>query len=129
MPPYLHLLATLSATLFLGYGLNGILRPRAALAVFDLPPPSTATDQLLADSLITLYATRDVFMAAALYAAAWFGHRKALGWILIAGSGVAVGDGVVCRAAQVGTGGEWNHWGYAPMLAVVGGLLVAGVGR
>lgn len=129
MPPYLHLLATLFATIFLSYGLNGILRPRSALAVFDLPPPTTPSDQTLADSLIILYATRDVFMACALYAAAYFGHRKTLGWILIAGSAVAFGDGVVCRMAQVGVGGEWNHWGYAPVLTVVGGLLVAGVGR
>ena len=40
-----------------------------------------------------------------------------------------MGDGAVCRRAQVGVGGEWNHWGYAPALTVVGGLLVAGVGR
>lgn len=67
-------------------------------------------------------------MGLAIYAAAYFGdgnrdrNNKALGWILIAGSGVAFVDGAVCRV-KVGNG-EWNHWGYAPVLAAVGvGLL------
>lgn len=71
---------------------------------------------------MVLYGARDVFMGAAFYAAAYFGDRKALGWILIAGSGVAVVDGAVCRA-QIGRG-EWNHWGYAPVVAGVGSVLV-----
>ena len=58
-------------------------------------------------------------MGLAIYATAYFGDRKSLGWILIAGSGVAVVDGAVCWANGKG---EWNHWGYAPMLTVAGGL-------
>ncbi|KAL2062068.1 hypothetical protein VTL71DRAFT_6334 [Oculimacula yallundae] len=53
------------------------------------------------------------------------GHRSAdklLGCIVLAGAAVAVGDGFACKLV-VGKG-EWGHWGYAPMLAVVGGLLV-----
>lgn len=68
-------------------------------------------------------------MGLAIYSAAYFGDdedkqkkNKALGWILIAGSGVAFVDGGVCKMI-VGKG-EWNHWGYAPVLAAVGlGLL------
>lgn len=66
-------------------------------------------------------------MGLAIYAAANFGNgnnkqNKALGWILIAGSGVAFVDGAVCKGI-VGKG-EWNHWSYAPILALVGlGLL------
>lgn len=73
-------------------------------------------------SLIILYAVRDVFMAIAIYAAHYFGNRKTLGWILIAASGVAFVDGVVVKE-QIGRG-EWNHWGYAPMVGVVGCLLL-----
>jgi len=61
-------------------------------------------------------------MGVAIYAAAYFGDRKTLGSILIAGSAVAFADGAVCRV-QVGKG-EWNHWSYAPVLTVVGGLLL-----
>lgn len=64
-------------------------------------------------------------MGLAIYSAAYFGERKSLGWILIAGSAVAFVDGAVCRV-MVGKG-EWNHWGYAPMLTAVGGVLVGGL--
>ena len=67
-------------------------------------------------------------MGLAIYSAAYFGNKdnqkknNALGWILIAGSGVAFVDGGVCKIL-VGKG-EWNHWAYAPVLAAVGmGLL------
>lgn len=61
-------------------------------------------------------------MGLAIHSAAYFGDRKALGCILIAGSGVAFVDGAVCWA-HVGKG-EWNHWSYAPVLAAVGGMLL-----
>ena len=120
--PYLHLLATIFATIFLAFGINGLLRPRSALAVFEFDPPTSASDRQLVDNLMVLYAARDVFMGLAMYAAAYFGTRSTLGCILIAGSGVAFVDGAVCRA-QIGRG-EWNHWGYAPALTVVGGLFL-----
>ena len=66
-------------------------------------------------------------MGLAIYSAAYFGNRKTLGWILIAGSGVAFVDGAVCRA-QIGRG-EWNHWGYAPALAAVGIVLLGVLDR
>jgi hypothetical protein len=56
-----------------------------------------------------------------------FGHRKSLGWILLAGSAVAFVDSAVCRA-QVGKG-EWNHWGYAPMLTAIGSVLLGVLDR
>ena len=74
------------------------------------------------DGLMIIYGARDIFMGLAIYFAALFGDRKLLGWILIAGSGVAFVDGAVCRA-QVGKG-EWNHWSYAPILTAVGAALL-----
>ncbi|KAF8956417.1 hypothetical protein BDZ97DRAFT_1851855 [Flammula alnicola] len=71
---------------------------------------------------MVIYGARDVFVGLAIYSAAYFGERKSLGWILIAGSGVAFVDGAVCRA-QVGKG-EWNHWSYAPILTAVGSVLL-----
>lgn len=43
--------------------------------------------------------------------------------LLMALGAVAGVDGEVVRRFG-GEGGEWNHWGYAPIVTVVGGLLV-----
>ena len=66
-------------------------------------------------------------MGVALYSTTYFGNRKSLGWTLIAGSGVAFVDGAVCRA-YAGQG-EWNHWGYAPILTAVGAALLGVLDR
>ncbi len=66
-------------------------------------------------------------MGVAVLAAAYLGDRRTLGWMLIAGAGVAFADGAVCKA-QVGKG-EWNHWGYAPVVAVVGSVLLGVLDR
>jgi hypothetical protein len=76
---------------------------------------------------MVLYGVRDLFMGLAICAAAYFGNRKSLIWILVAGSGVAFVDGAVSHA-QIGFR-EWNHWGYAPALSVVGGLLLGVLDR
>jgi len=119
--PFLHIAASAIATIFIGFGVNAILRPDNALTFFEWETPTTASDKTLVGSLMTVYGVRDIFTGLAIYATAYFGNRKALGWILIAGSGVAFADGVVCWNQGKG---EWNHWGYAPMLTVVGSLLL-----
>ncbi|KAK1224479.1 hypothetical protein PQX77_012592 [Marasmius sp. AFHP31] len=118
----LTLAGTAFATIWVGFGVNAILRPDHALTFFEFSPPAGASDKQLVDSLMVVYGARDIFMGLACYAAAFSGAQKALGWILMAGSGVAFVDGWVCY--QAGNQGEWNHWGYAPMLTVVGMLLV-----
>lgn len=113
----------------------------AATTTSSSPSPDNITT--LIDSLMIVYGARDIFMGLAIYAAAAaaasasavasavapaaaasFRGNKALGWILIAGSGVAFVDGGVCKWV-VGKG-EWNHWGYAPVLTAVG-LALLGV--
>jgi hypothetical protein len=120
--PSLRVAASVFATIFLGFGINAMLRPRQALEFFEFEVPASAADKKVVDGLMVIYGARDIFMGLALYSAAYFGNHKSLGWILIAGSAVAFVDGAVCRA-QVGKG-EWNHWGYAPMLTAIGSLLV-----
>lgn len=133
----LRVAGSVFGTIFIAFGLNAILNPLSALTFFEIhPPPSSSsysdysTDQTLIDSLMIIYGARDIFMGLAIYSAAYFGNEKdnqkkknkAFGWILIAASGVAFVDGGVCKMI-VGKG-EWNHWGYAPILAAVGlGLL------
>ena len=118
---FLRIAASAIATIFVGFGVNAILRPDNALTFFEWEAPTAAPDKSLVDNLMIIYGVRDIFMGLAMYSTAYFGNRKALGWILIAGSGVAFADGAVCWNQGRG---EWNHWGYAPMLTVVGSLLL-----
>ncbi|KAH6649445.1 hypothetical protein F5144DRAFT_616611 [Chaetomium tenue] len=117
----LQLAAHAFATIFVGFGINAILRPEHALTFFEFSPPSSPQDAKMVDSLMAVYGARDIFMGLAIYSAALFGTNKSLGWTLIAASGVAAADGAVCYLHGQG---EWNHWGYAPMITVVGVVLL-----
>lgn len=117
----LHTLANAFGTIFIGFGINAILRPANALTFFELARPASAADAAAVDALLAVYGVRDIFMGLAIYVASWFGSSRALGWIVVAAAGVAFGDGVVCW--RMGAG-EWNHWGYAPMVLGVGGLIL-----
>jgi hypothetical protein len=117
----LQLAAHAFATIFSGFGINAILRPLHALTFFEFAPPTSPADARLVDSLMAVYGARDIFMGLAIYSAALFGTRKSLGWTLIAASGVAVADGLVCFSHGQG---QWNHWGYAPMITAVGVVLL-----
>ena len=114
--------ANVFATIFVGFGINAILRPLNALEFFEFQALASTANKNLIDGLMIIYGARDIFMGLSIYSAAYFGNRKSLGWILIAGSGVAFVDGAVCRA-YVGNG-EWNHWSYAPILTAVGSVLL-----
>lgn len=123
--PTLRLAAAAFGTIWLIFGLTFTLAPSRALPFFSFPVPALASNQQLVESFVLLYAVRDIFMGLAVYAAAWYGDRRVLGWLLVAGGAVAVADGVVVKA-QVGEG-EWNHWGYAPVVAGVGVVLLGGL--
>ncbi|KAI0707927.1 putative integral membrane protein [Earliella scabrosa] len=118
----LHLAATTFGTIFVAFGVNAILRPDHALTFFQFArPPANAVDKQLVDALMAIYGVRDIFMGLAIYAAALWGTPRTLGVIVLAGSTVAFADGAVCKVNGMG---EWDHWGYAPMLTLVGGLLL-----
>ncbi|KAK0111027.1 hypothetical protein ONS95_001407 [Cadophora gregata] len=152
-PQTLLLLSQIFATILLSFGLNAIFRPLSGLSFFELYPssspltPASTHETTLITALMTVYGIRDVFMAVAIYLAAYYADgtggngngtggssgnvagsgsgnpagRKVLGGLLIAASAVAFVDGAVCRWI-VGMG-EWGHWGYAPVLGVLGGLI------
>lgn len=117
----LRLASSAIATTFIAFGVNAILRPDHALTFFEFQPPTAVEEKQMVDSLMAIYGIRDIFMGAAIFAASYFGTRSALGWILIATGGVAFADGLVCWSHGQG---EWNHWGYAPMVIVIGSLLL-----
>ncbi|RAL15224.1 DUF4267 domain-containing protein [Aspergillus homomorphus CBS 101889] len=119
-------IANAFGTIFIGFGLNALLRPEHALTFFEWALPTSLPERQLVTSLIHIYGVRDIFMGLAIYAAAFYGTRQSLGWTLVASSAVAFADGAVCW----GWGqGQWGHWGYAPMITAVGAMLVGVLDR
>lgn len=105
----------------MGFGINAILRPDQALTFFEFEPPTGSADHKMVNSLMVVYGVRDIFMGFAIYTAGNCGTRRALGWTLIAASAVAFADGAVCWTHGAG---QWNHWLYAPVIAVSGSLVL-----
>ncbi|KAL9108110.1 MAG: hypothetical protein Q9227_007085 [Pyrenula ochraceoflavens] len=132
--PALPLIASLFGTIFLGFGVNAMLRPRSGLSFFPFSYPLDPTSHHLIDALMIVYGARDIFMGIAINVAAYLARggegagkaRTVLGWVLVAGSAVAGVDGAVVKAYA--GDGQWNHWGYAPVLTVTGGLLLGVLG-
>ncbi|EJD37901.1 putative integral membrane protein [Auricularia subglabra TFB-10046 SS5] len=119
----LRIAASAVGTLCAAFGINALLRPAHALTFFEMMPPTSAADRRVVDALMAVYGVRNIFMGVATYTAAYYGHRKALGWIVLAASGVAFADGLICKLHGQG---EWGHWSLAPIVAAVGSLLLAG---
>ncbi|KAK4235194.1 hypothetical protein C8A03DRAFT_46624 [Achaetomium macrosporum] len=117
----LQLAAHAFATIFTGFGINAILRPTNALTFFEFAPPASPAEARMIDSLMAVYGVRDIFMGQAVYSAALWGTRKSLGLTLIAASGVAIADGMICYSHGQG---QWNHWGYARMITAIGAVLL-----
>jgi hypothetical protein len=117
----LFIAGSLFGTICVSFGVNGIVRPQHALTFFEFDYPSTASEQILVDRLMIVYGARDIFMGIAIYATTYYSNRKALGWILFALSAVAFVDGAVCYANGHG---QWNHWGYAPIVGIVGSIFI-----
>lgn len=112
-----RLVAYLFASMFVGFGINAMVRIEHGLSLLELSPPITPADRNTVDALMMIYGVRDIFMGLALFAAALFGTRKTLGWTLIAAGSVAFVDGAVCKMYS---SGEWSHWSYAPVVALTG---------
>lgn len=122
--PYLGLIAAVFGTIPSAFGINSVLRPDHALSFFHFEDLRTPGDEQLVKYLMIVYGVRDVFMGLALWLTLYFGTRKALGAVMIGTGLVAIADGVVCK--MHGTG-EWDHWGYSPVLFGIGLLLMGAV--
>jgi len=120
-------LAYLFGTGAMAFGLNAILRPTQGLSFFELKPPKQGTpERTTVEALMVIYGVRDVFMGFVVWIAGLSGSTQTLGWIILAGSGVALGDGYVCLRF-VGRG-QGAHWACVPVYAIIGGLLILGWG-
>lgn len=105
---------------FIGFGVNIILSPASGLSFFQWDYPIDPTARELIDKIMLIYGARDIFMGVAMWIAAALGNRKVAGATLIAASAVAAVDGFACMNGEA----EWGHWGYAPVLTVIGALII-----
>jgi hypothetical protein len=117
MPQVLTTISGLIGTIPLGFGINALIRPEHAITFFNNSSMPTANRSFV-DALLMIYAIRDIFMGIAIYATAYYGSKRALGWIMLAGCACAVVDGLASKM-YLG-GGEWDHWGYSPILGTLG---------
>jgi hypothetical protein len=124
--PALYYAAHAYAIITTGFGINACFRPAHALSMFEFVPPKDAKDRAMVDSLMVIYGVRDIFVGAAIWAAALAGTKEALGWTLLSFGTVAFLDGVVCF--QHGKG-HWTHWGYAPIVVATGCALIGMLDR
>ncbi|KAL6715427.1 hypothetical protein ACLMJK_006388 [Lecanora helva] len=130
--PYLEYVTLYFATIFIGFGILCFVNFSKTLSFFELPYPQVSSKspektaladaKKTVDALAIVYGVRDIYMGAAIYAATLCGTRQALGWIVVAGACVAATDGAVCKF-MVGKG-EMNHWSYAPLMALLGGVIL-----
>ncbi|RJE16793.1 integral membrane protein, partial [Aspergillus sclerotialis] len=81
----LKLASTAIGTIFIGFGINAILRPQHALSFFEFDYPVANGDatKTLIDNLMLIYGVRDIFMGLVIYIAAR-GNKKVLGGTLLA---------------------------------------------
>lgn len=115
----LRLIAGVFGTICIGFGINALYNPQSALSFFGLDyPRNDVANKVLIDTLLAVYAARDIFEGVVMCAAAYYGNKKTLGAITLALSAVAIADGVICKVI-VGHG-QWNHWGFAPMAVLLG---------
>jgi len=133
--PYLLYASAASGIFAMGLGVNALLNPRGALAMWGFPHPGArpsptkpSTKEILdtpegklAESLMMLYGSRTVVLGVALLTTTYWGSRKTLIVMVCSGTFVAIMDGFV-SLRQIG-GGQWNHWGFVPVGATLAALL------
>lgn len=94
----LAIAAHVFAAICAGFGVNSILRPRAAFEMLELPLPAKEADRSVIDSLMVLYGAKELFMAFAIYAVGYTGNKRMLGLTVMAASAAAFVDGAVVKA-------------------------------
>ncbi|GFZ50537.1 hypothetical protein JCM24511_08294 [Saitozyma sp. JCM 24511] len=103
-------------------GINALIRPSSPLELLGWPIPTDPYGKKLALNLMRVYGGRNIALGLSMAIPAYFGHRKALGWMVLGSSVVAIVDGFVSR--DVIGGGEWGHWGILPITMALGAALV-----
>jgi hypothetical protein len=121
--PILPNTSLLIGLLPLTFGTLSILNPSIAMNGWKFPASTDPTAQKTMIDLIRLWASREAFMGGSIVLAWWFGQRRILGALTLMGVPVVVLDGLVQRNVT-GSGGEWFHWPFVPVMLGVGAGLV-----
>ncbi|EMC95908.1 hypothetical protein BAUCODRAFT_148763 [Baudoinia panamericana UAMH 10762] len=99
-------------------GVACLINPRFGFSVFDQRPVSNPESQKLVDNLMRLFGARDVYLGLTNLIAWQLNDRVMLGYCTLLGTGVVIVDGLV-QKWQTGEG-EWRHWGFVPVTALLG---------
>jgi len=106
-----------------GLGIAGLLYPRATLKnISEFEGPTTPKEQKLTDNLIRFFGARDLNIGLSCLAVWYMGDRRALGCMMLFGSGMATIDGFL-QMDQTGKGWE-KHWPVVPIMIAVGAALL-----
>lgn len=100
-----------------GFGVNYWLRPDNAVTWFNNSSMPMVNNELI-HALVMVLGARNILWGIATFVTAYYGNKKAQGWVMVVGGANAFVDGLACKM-HLG-GGEWDHWGYAPMLLFLG---------
>ena len=110
------------ATMPIIVGIGLLLKPAyiSKLIFRDAPiSHQTGANTELVDILRAGFASRDIYMGLMLWSALWTGDRRAIGRSLLIALVVVVIDGWALQSAM--GKGLWDHWGFIPVVLVVGG--------
>lgn len=125
--PSLRYLSTFFSAIFLAFGLTYMFFPGTGYSLYGFTnSPTTSSEWVMMERVMVLYGAKDVFVAVAIFATTWYGTRRSAGLVLVAAGACGGVDGwVVGKEAGMG---EWNHWGYAIVMVVLGCAMMGVVG-
>lgn len=105
--PLLKYAVGANGVLSLGIGFMALADPLVFLKAFDLEV-KTPEARKVAKDLLIVFAARDIALGFGITSAAYYGHRKIMGWSMVGVSAIALLDGLVSRGNV--KGGERKHW-------------------
>lgn len=66
------------AAIFIGFGINAIVRPESEIEFFEFQCMASKADKNLIDGLMVAFGVRGIFIGVAIYCAAFFENRKSV---------------------------------------------------
>ncbi|KAK1818712.1 hypothetical protein LTR12_006897 [Friedmanniomyces endolithicus] len=125
--PLLRTAALTISAFPIALGSLALLNPHYMLVkMFEFPLPPAPADQKVTLNQMRSFGIRDTFVGAACLGAWYRGDDVMLGFLVLMGAGLAVGDGFAQRSAV--RRGQWTkHWVFVPVLGGVGLGLMGGV--
>jgi hypothetical protein len=120
--PHLWHTAGIMSLFPLSLGLIGAVNPASGFTLFGFGKPTSPEARKLGTNLLLFWVSRDLYMAASCMAAYAGGSRITMGYLYLAGAGVAVCDGIMSQK-QIGKD-AWKHTTWVPVVVTMAGGLV-----